>query len=73
MSKATTRRRSPRAEAKLESGDLAGSVSELEQLQGEAAAAAADWLAGAKARLEAEAAVGDLRHRAQELLATEAG
>lgn len=49
-----------RAEAKLRGGDLAGAVGELDELEGAAAAAAADWLAGARARLDAGAAADEL-------------
>lgn len=46
-----------RAEGRLQDGDLAGAVEALGALQGDAAAAAEDWLAAARARLEAERAV----------------
>lgn len=49
-----------RAEAALDKGDLAAAVQELSALQGPAAAAAAEWLAQAQARLAAEAALSDL-------------
>ena len=49
-----------RAEAKLLGNDLSGAVAELAGLQGNAAAAAAAWLERARARLDAEAAVGEL-------------
>jgi hypothetical protein len=58
-----------RAEAALAANDLATAVAEVEALDGAAAAAAADWLATAKRRLEATAALDRLRSRASELLA----
>ncbi len=57
-----------RAEAHLAKGDLAAAVAELEPLQGPAAEAAADWLQRARARLDAEAAIGRLQARTTELL-----
>ncbi len=56
-----------RAEAKLALGDLDGAVGEVERLSGPAAAAG-DWLAAARARLGAEAAIAVLGARAAELL-----
>jgi hypothetical protein len=53
-----------RAEARLDEGDLASAVGELEGLQGSAAEAAAPWLAGARARAAADQAIGRLRERA---------
>ena len=53
-----------RAEARLDEGDLAGAVSELEALEGPAAEAAAPWLAGARARVAADQAIEALRERA---------
>ena len=53
-----------RSESKLADGDLSGAVTELESLQGEPAAAAAGWLAQAKTRLDAEAAMADLIQQA---------
>jgi hypothetical protein len=50
-----------RAEAVLAKGDLAGAVAELEGLTGQAAEAAAPWLADARARLDAEAALAALQ------------
>ncbi|MCZ6454808.1 MAG: hypothetical protein O6909_11275, partial [Alphaproteobacteria bacterium] len=41
-------------------GDLGGAVAELDGLAGAAAAAAATWLDGARARLDAEVAVDQL-------------
>jgi hypothetical protein len=58
-----------RAEAKLDGGDLAGAVAELEALAGPAAEAAAGWLTQARQRLAAEAAVEALRSHARDLLA----
>lgn len=49
-----------RAEATLLGGDLGGAVAELDGLAGAAAAAAATWLDGARARLDAEVAVDQL-------------
>lgn len=57
-----------RAEAKLALGDLDGAVGEVERLRGPAAAAAGDWLAAARARLGAKAAIAVLSARAAELL-----
>ena len=57
-----------RAEAHLDTGDLAAAVAELESLEGPAAEAAADWLAKAKGRLAANAALERLRARTTELL-----
>ncbi|MDP6343140.1 MAG: mitofilin family membrane protein [Alphaproteobacteria bacterium] len=59
-----------RAERRLADGNLAASVSELGQLQGPAAAAAADWLALAEARIATLAALDQLQARA---IATMAG
>ena len=58
-----------RAEAKVEAGDLSGAVAELEGLSGAAAEAAAGWLADAKARLAAEAALAEVTAAAAEHLA----
>lgn len=49
-----------RAEVKLNDGDLAGAVAELNALDGAAAEAAASWLSDAEARLAANRAVSDL-------------
>lgn len=49
-----------RAEARLQEGDLAGALTELDQLQGAAAEAAGDWRAQAKARHDADAALAAL-------------
>jgi hypothetical protein len=57
-----------RAEAHLAAGDLTAAVAELEALQGPAAEAAADWLAKAKSRLAASAALDRLHTRTTELL-----
>jgi hypothetical protein len=53
-----------RAEARLNDGDLASALAELEGLQGAAAEAAAPWLAGARARVAADQAIERLRQRA---------
>lgn len=53
-----------RAEARLNEGDLASAVAELEVLEGAAAEAAAPWLAGARARVAADRAIEHLRERA---------
>ena len=58
-----------RAEAVLAKGDLAGAVAELDGLTGQAAAAAAPWLAEARARLDAEAALAALQSLAVARLA----
>ncbi|HSJ98287.1 MAG TPA: mitofilin family membrane protein, partial [Myxococcota bacterium] len=57
-----------RAEAALEQGNLAAAVAELEGLEGAAAEAAAPWLAEARARLAAQAALAALQDRATHLL-----
>ncbi|HEX6142135.1 MAG TPA: mitofilin family membrane protein, partial [Geminicoccaceae bacterium] len=57
-----------RAEARLEQGDLAGAVQELEGLEGAAAEAAAPWLEKARARVAAEQAVSQLQNHATGLL-----
>jgi hypothetical protein len=49
-----------RAEAKVKAGDLAGAVAELDKLNGPPADAARPWLAQAKARLAADAALDAL-------------
>jgi uroporphyrinogen-III synthase len=49
-----------RAEQRLAADDLVGAVAELEKLQGEAAAAAQPWLADARARIAADAALARL-------------
>ncbi len=48
------------AETALADGDLAGAVATLEMLEGAAAAAVADWLAGALSRLAVDAAMASL-------------
>ena len=60
-----------RAEAKLALGDLDGAVGEVERLRGPAAAVAGDWLAAARARLGAKAAIAVLSARAADLLGGE--
>ena len=57
-----------RAEAHLAAGDLAAAVAEVEALEGRAAEAAAGWLADAKRRLAASAALDRLQTRTSELL-----
>ena len=57
-----------RAQARLQEGDLAAAVQEVEQLSGEAAQAAQPWLDQARARLAAEEAVSALQARTAELL-----
>lgn len=61
-----------RAEGRLQDGDLAGAVEALGALQGDAAAAAEEWLAAARARLEAERAVEALNGLAVRRLARSA-
>lgn len=46
-----------RAESRLEAGDLAGAVAEIDALRGAEAALLASWIAEARARLDAEAAL----------------
>jgi hypothetical protein len=58
-----------RAAAKLDQGDLAASVKEVETLQGAQAAAFAGWLDQAKARLGAD----ETLQRLQTLLLTSLG
>jgi hypothetical protein len=53
-----------RAEARLNEGDLASALGELEVLEGAAAEAAAPWLAGARARVAADQTIERLRERA---------
>ena len=53
-----------RAEAHLKSGDLAGALSELAALDGEAVGAIAPWRARAEARLAADRAVAQLSAQA---------
>lgn len=48
------------AEVALAAGELSGAVSALEMLEGAAAAAVADWLAGARGRLAVDAAMAAL-------------
>ncbi len=52
-----------RAEAKLAKDDVAGAVAELIALKGAAASAAKDWLAQARARLAADAALAAIAGR----------
>lgn len=53
-----------RAESRLDMGDLASAVAQLENLQGEAAAEAQGWLTEAKARLQADQALSALTSQA---------
>jgi hypothetical protein len=62
--------RAARAEANAD--DLEAAVAVLEGLEGAPAEAAASWLAQARARLAAEAALAELREAALEKLATAA-
>ena len=58
-----------RAEHRLGRGDVAGAVAQLEALAGPPTEAATEWLAAARARLAAEAAVKQLDARARQGLA----
>lgn len=58
-----------RAQARLSADDLDGVINELAALEGTAAGEAAGWVAKARGRLSAEAAVVDLRAHAQALVA----
>lgn len=60
-----------RAERQLERGNLAGAVSAVEELEGDPAQAAADWLRGARARLEIERRLASLRSALSEAAATQ--
>jgi hypothetical protein len=62
-----------RAEVKLNGGDLGGAIAELDGLTGAAATAAASWLGDARARHDAEAAVGELEALAVARLQAGAG
>ena len=62
-----------RAEARLVVDDLAGAVAELAALDGAAATAATSWLAAARARLDADAAVAALDAYAVTILDTAGG
>lgn len=66
----TVAARLSRAEAALARGDLAEAVKQLEGLAGAARAAAAGWIADAKARLAADAALAELDRGALALLRT---
>ncbi len=59
-----------RAQAKLSADDLEGTIAELAGLSAASLESADGWLADAKGRLSADAAVDDLRAHAQSLLAT---
>lgn len=61
------------AESALAGGDLAAAVAEVERLEGQAAAAAADWLQAAKHRLTATEAVARLQEQAAVRLAQAKG
>ena len=58
-----------RAEARLGDGDLARAISEIEALQGQAAQAAATWLAQAKARIAVDTVAAELGNLSAEALA----
>ncbi len=62
-----------RAEVKLNDGDLAGTLAELDGLDGAAAEAAANWRADAEARLAADRAVSRLGALVSERFSTLAG
>ncbi|MFQ5939859.1 MAG: COG4223 family protein, partial [Alphaproteobacteria bacterium] len=62
-----------RAEARLGAGDLDGAVAALAPLRGPAAAAAADWLDDARARLGAERGLKALHAHAARVLARAGG
>ena len=53
-----------RAEQRLEAGNLATAVAELDKLTGGPAAAAIEWLAAARARLDVDGALAELRAEA---------
>ncbi len=57
-----------RAEQNVRAGDLAGAVKEFETLEGKPLEAAQGWMAQAKARLEAEAAVSMMQSHILSLL-----
>jgi hypothetical protein len=59
-----------RAESRLAGNDLAAAVAEVEKLSGDPGAAAKPWLADARARLEAERSMAELR---QDIANTMAG
>ncbi|TVR80172.1 MAG: hypothetical protein EA405_11310 [Rhodospirillales bacterium] len=58
---------------RLQAGDLAATVDALSELEGRAAEAAASWIADARARLETDRALAELRLRAISSLAAEEG
>jgi hypothetical protein len=62
-----------RAEVKLNDGDLAGALAELDGLDGAAAEAAAKWRTDAEARLAADRAVSKLGALVSERFSTLAG
>ena len=61
-----------RAEGRLINGDLSGAVAAVASLDGEAAAAASNWLRSARARLDAETALDNLNSYAIARLANAA-
>jgi len=69
----TPRARAARAEALLARNDLAGAVKALDGLEGQPAEAAKPWLARAKARAGAEAALSLLEAQAMAHLAAKPG
>jgi len=62
-----------RAEVKLNDGDLAGALAEIDSLEGAAAEAAASWRADAELRLAANRALGDFGAQVSERFATMSG
>ena len=52
-----------RAEAAVRDGDLSEALNELDNLPEDVQSAMADWLADARARVAAEAAINDLSQR----------
>lgn len=62
-----------RGEARLGGGDLSGAVAELTPLQGDAAKAAAAWLAKAQSRLAQDQSAGELADLSAKVLAPAAG
>lgn len=58
-----------RAQASLSDDDLEGALDELGGLEGAAAETAGPWIERVRAKLSAEAAIGDLRAHAQALVA----
>ncbi len=62
-----------RAEVKLNDGDLAGALAEIDSLEGAAAEAAASWRADAELRLAANRAVSDLGAQVSQRFTTMTG